>query len=180
MDDRLEKYIKSHRADFDDKEPRKDLWEDIEQQLGEGKKQVKMSRSFIYWRAAAVLMFFVISLLVFDKINQNMPNDEQVDITEISPDLLEAESFYTSLIDQKSKEIDVKSMKYGLEEEFHAEIEVLDSLYLTLKNDLKFGNEEVLVDAMILNLQLRIEILNQQLSIIQSIENRQKDEATIL
>ena len=109
-----------------------------------------------------------------------MPNDEQVDIAEISPDLLEAESFYTSLIDQKSKEIDVKSRKYGLEEEFHAEIEVLDSLYLTLKNDLKFGNEEVLVDAMILNLQLRIEILNQQLSIIQSIENRQKDEATIL
>jgi hypothetical protein len=45
-------------------------------------------------------------------------------------------------------------------------------MYMVLKKDLQNGNEENLTDAMILNLQLRIEILNQQLSIIQSIETR--------
>ena len=65
MDDRLEKYIKRHRADFDGKEPGRDLWGRIEQQLGEGKKQVKSSRSLVYWRAAAVLMFFVICLKIW-------------------------------------------------------------------------------------------------------------------
>ena len=49
-------------------------------------------------------------------------------------------------------------------------------MYAVLKKDMKNGNEENLIDAMILNLQLRIDILNQQLKIIQSIENSQKDE----
>jgi hypothetical protein len=68
------------------------------------------------------------------------------------------------------------SEKYDFGGEFLSEIQVLDSMYILLKKDMNHGNEEVLVDAMILNLQLRIEILNQQLSIIQSIENSQKDE----
>ena len=180
MDDRLEKFLRTHRADLDDKLPRKDLWDDIEADLNSPVKQRQMLGSFIAWRAAAIILLLITSWLVFDKIGQNIPDNEQVDIAEISPELVEAESFYVTLIEQKSKEIDVLSRKYGLEEEFHADIEMLDLLYIALKNDLKFGNEEVLVDAMILNLQLRIEILNKQLSIIRSIENIQKDETTIL
>jgi hypothetical protein len=180
MGDRLEKYIRKHRDQLDFKEPRKDLWEDIAQQLSKHDKVEQPSRSFILWRAAAVILLVVSSWLAFDKVSQYMKGDVPVNIAEISPELQEVESFYVTLIEQKSEEIDVLSRKYGLEEEFHADIELLDSLYVTLKNDLKFGNEEVLIDAMILNLQMRIEILNTQLSIIQSIEKRQKDEATML
>ena len=72
------------------------------------------------------------------------------------------------------------SKKYDLGDDFLDEIDKLDSMYAVLKQDMKNGNEVNLIDAMILNLQLRIEILNQQLKIIQSIENSQKDEKVIL
>ena len=72
------------------------------------------------------------------------------------------------------------SEKYELGSDFLYEIDLLDSMYVVLKQDMKNGNKENLADAMILNLQLRIEVLNQQLRIIQSIENKQKDEKFIL
>ena len=180
MGDRLEKYIRAHRNEMDFKEPRKDLWEDIAQQLPKPDSRKQTSRSFILWRAAAVILLVISSWLAYDKVSQYISDDEPVNLAEISPELHEAELFYVTLIEQKSDEINMLSRKYGLEEHFHGDIEMLDSMYVTLKNDLKFGNEEVLIDAMILNLQMRIEILNTQLSIIQSIENRQKDETTIL
>ena len=180
MGDRLEKYIRKHRHEMDFKEPRNDLWEDIAQQLPKAAIREHTSRSIILWRAAAVILLVVSSWLAYDKVNQYISDDEPVNVAEFSPELQEAESFYVTLIQQRSEEINMLSRKYGLEEEFHSDIEMLDSLYVTLKNDLKFGNEEVLIYAMILNLQMRIEILNTQLSIIQSIENRQKDETTML
>ena len=55
---------------------------------------------------------------------------------------------------------------------------MLDSMYAVLKKDLNKGNEDVIADAMILNLRLRIEILNKQLSIIQAIEDSKNENIT--
>ena len=180
MDDKLEKFIKSHRDEMDDKYPRKDLWKDIERQIDTNKKERSLSVRMIYWRAAAVFLLLITSWLVFDKVYQTSVDDQMPEVAITNPQLLEAESFYVSLINEKKQVIASMSDKYDLSENFLREIDVLDSMYVVLKNDLKQGNEENLVDAMILNLQLRIEILNKQLSIIQSIENSQKDEKVIL
>ena len=59
-----------------------------------------------------------------------------------------------------------------LYQEFSKDIERLDSSYNTLKFQLpKNPNREQLLEAMILNLQLQTELLNQQLQIIQKIKN---------
>lgn len=179
MDDRLEKYIKDHREDMDYKSPREDLWETIKNELKDESKQRHLSRSVFYWRAAAVILLLITSWLAFDKLAPNS-NGDSVEIASINPQLFEAETYYISLIDQKREEIRVMSQKYGLGNDFLHDIDQLDSMYAVLKNDMATGDEENLVDAMILNLQLRIEILNQQLSIIQSIENSQQDETIIL
>jgi len=176
MDDRLEKFIKTHRADLDEKVPRKSLWSEIEHELPTAPKQRSMSKPVMYWRAAAVILLLVSSWLVFDKVNQS---DVPV-MAELSPQLIEAEGYYISLIDQKRDEILTMSEKYEFGSDFLYEIDRLDSMYSVLKHDMTNGNEENLADAMILNLQLRIEILNQQLSIIQSLENNQQDETVIL
>lgn len=178
MDDSLEKFIKSHREDLDDKSPRKDLWSDIESQINIETKQRKLWNPTVYWRAAAVILLLISSWLVFDKVNQNADNNSEVAIS--NPQLFEAESYYVSLIAQKSEEIKVMSEKYDFGNDFLYEIDRLDSMYSMLKQDMSTGDEENIVDAMILNLQLRIEILNQQLNIIQSIENTQEDETVIL
>lgn len=176
MDDKLEKFIKSHRAEMDDKRLKKDLWAGIENEFGQSKKQRQLYKPVMYWRAAAVILLLITSWLAFDKVIQNFDGNGTSEVAELSPQLLEAENFYVTLIDQKREEIKVMAEKYELGGVFLSEINVLDSMYIVLKMDMQHGNEEVIVDAMILNLQLRIEILNQQLSIIQSIENSQKDE----
>ena len=180
MDDRLEKYIKSHREEMDGKNPRNDLWSDIEKELNQNTKQRHISKSVIFWRAAAVILLLITSWLAFDKVNQNFSDENSGNVAVLSPQLIEAETFYISLIGQKKEEIKVMSERYDLGAEFLDDINMLDSMYSVLKEDMNNGDEENVADAMILNLQLRIEILNQQLGIIQSIENSQKDEKIIL
>jgi hypothetical protein len=176
MDDKLEKFIKSHRAEMDDKNPKRDLWARIESEISQQPRQRNISKSVVYWRAAAVILLLITSWLVIDKVYQNSDGNGTAEVVAVNPQLLDAENFYISLIDQKREEVKIMSEKYDFGREFISEIQLLDSMYTLLKKDMNNGNEEVLVDAMILNLQLRIEILNQQLSIIQSIENSQKDE----
>jgi hypothetical protein len=176
MDDKLEKFIKSHRAEMDDKNPKRDLWAGIESEISQQPRQRNKSKSVVYWRAAAVFLLLITSWLVIDKVYQYSDGNGTVEVAAVNPQLLDAENFYISLIDQKREEVKIMSEKYDFGGEFLSEIQLLDSMYTLLKKDMNNGNEEVLVDAMILNLQLRIEILNQQLSIIQSIENSQKDE----
>jgi hypothetical protein len=168
MNDKLEKFIKSHRAEMDHKEPRPDLWIEIANEISSETKQRHLTKSFVWWRAAAILLLFVTSLMVLEKFISE-PEEKEVVMSE---ELMEAESFYVDLISQKKEEMITLSEDLELGNEFVQEINMLDSMYTVLKRDLKNGNEENVADAMILNLQLRIEVLNQQLSIIQSIENR--------
>jgi len=180
MVDRLEKFITSHREELDDKNPRKELWQRIERELSTDTKQRQISRSIIFWRAAAVILLLVSSWLVFDKVNNKRVDGNSSAIAELNPEFMEAENYYFSLINQKKEEILALGEKYNLENNFLQDINMLDSMYTVLKQDLPRGDREDLVDAMILNLQLRIEILNKQLSIIQSIENSERNENVIL
>ena len=180
MDDRLEKFIKSNRAEMDDKSPGHNLWAEIEKELQPEVKEIKLSKSHILWRAAAVILLLVTSWLAFEKVQQSDTDGSGMEMSKLNPDLMEAESFYLSLIDQKRNEISAMGDMYNLGADFSSEINTLDSMYMVLKKDMINGSEENLVDAMIVNLQLRIEILNRQLNIIQSIEKSQRDETIIL
>jgi hypothetical protein len=171
MNDKLEQFIKSHRADMDDKDPRPDLWIDIANEISSESKQRSLTKSFVWWRAAAILLLFITSLMVIEKFISEPEKREMA----MNQQLMEAESFYIDLISQKKGEVITLSEEMELGSDFIQEVNMLDSMYTVLKKDLKNGNEDNLVDAMILNLQLRIEVLNEQLSIIQSIQNRKKE-----
>jgi hypothetical protein len=171
MNDKLEQFIKSHRADMDDKDPRPDLWIDIANEISSESKQRSLTKSFVWWRAAAILLLFITSLMVIEKFISEPEKKEMA----MNQQLMEAESFYIDLISQKKGEVITLSEEMELGSDFIQEVNMLDSMYTVLKKDLKNGNEDNLVDAMILNLQLRIEVLNEQLSIIQSIQNRKKE-----
>lgn len=171
MNDKLEKFIKSNRADMDNKEPRPDLWIDIANEISSETKQRSISKSFVWWRAAAVLLLLVTSLLVLEKY----VSEPEKEVVVMNEQLKEAETYYFELISQKQEEVMALSKEFNMGEEFATDINTLDSMYSVLKGDMQHGNEENVVDAMILNLQLRIEILNQQLNIIQSIEDNKNE-----
>ncbi len=178
MDDNLDKFIKSNRTEMDDKNPGKNLWARIEKEIDQNNKQKRLTKTAIFWRTAAVFLLLISSWLVFDKVQHSFKNESELAIT--NPEFLDAESFYITQINQKRAEVESISKKYNLNEKFSHEIDLLDSMYAVLKNDLKKGNEAYLSDFMILNLQLRIEVLNQQLNILETIKNTEKNERVIL
>lgn len=173
MDDQLEKYIRSHRPAFEEEEPSGEVWLRIRERGG-----IRKNRN-VYWKVAAV--FFLIStlyLVVDKKINTDATGNS-VGVTDMS-EFNEVEAYYTGLIAQKKAEIS-QFDDSELKRSFFAEIDRLDVLYNELKITYKNQNTtDLLTDAMISNLKLRIRILDEQLKILTKFKNAQNDsESTI-
>ena len=62
--------------------------------------------------------------------------------------------------------------------EFSADIAELDSIYSQLKHEFDRNNDDIVMEAMIKNLQLRIEVMDRQMQIIQKVQklNKNKNE----
>jgi hypothetical protein len=92
-------------------------------------------------------------------------------LEKIAPQMAEVETYYTSLINEKKAQMgnfDLKSL--GIKDNLQQDIAGLDSAYARLKTELlTTPNKEQIMDAMIQNLQLRMEILNQQLKTLEEI-----------
>lgn len=178
MDDKLEKYIKNHRAEFDSEVPDADVWQGINQAIVQKDSKARRLKPLVIWRAAAVILLLVCIALLAEKLQPD--HARQTATVAMSARMNEAENFYSTMIHQKSSAVKLKAKKYHLEGSFLEDLDRLDSAYQVLKNDLSVGNEENVEDAMVLNLQLRMEILNRQLDIIKSMENFEKNEGISL
>lgn len=166
MSDRLEKYVMENRAMFDTEEPGDEVWKVIHQKI----RRNPFER---IWKVAAVLLLFSTVYLIIDRnLPEETPSGETLaDTIEFS----QVEDYYTKLIAEKKAEI-TKYNKTKLKRSFLVEIERLDRMYEELKITYsKQNSTDMLIDAMISNLKLRIDILNQQLKILKKL-NAAKDE----
>lgn len=172
LEDRLERFVKLNRSQFDDQQPREVVWDGINERL-EVKPEAKV-RQLVWWRAAAVLFFvFTIGLLLKDSFITTTNTEVVGDV------FMQTESYYTAQISDKEQLIEIYLVDYpGLSVEFKSDIEQLDNMYLQLKEEYKVNNSEVVLDALIMNLQSRIDLLNRQLNVIKSI-NQKDDEINI-
>ncbi len=156
MNDRLEDFVRDHHLEFDTFEPGEDLWEGIEKKIGDKRKH---SVKFYLSRAAAVAAIFIFSFGVQQFfMRPNAP-------AQAVPELMEAEQYYTGIINTKLQEVKPMLVNYPvLEEEMEHDLIELDSVYKGLKDDLKdnAANQEVL-EAMVDNYRLRIDILEEML-----------------
>ncbi|MEP2023801.1 MAG: hypothetical protein ABJH98_03885 [Reichenbachiella sp.] len=178
MKDKLEDFIISHKTDFDDLEPRKDTWEKIQKEITPSEQK----KDYVWlWKAAAVV-FLCISVGLAVERSLFSEDESVADVNVISKnktaELNEVEGYYTQLISQKRMEIKSVIDKNGLVDvELLKDMEQLDQMYTSLKKDLKRNqNDERLINAMIQNLQLRVEILNKQLRILERISKHEQDE----
>ena len=92
------------------------------------------------------------------------------------PELKEAEMYYTGIINTKMEEVKPMLSDYPtLESELETDLTELDSIYKSLKNDLKddIANNEV-IEAMIQNYRLRISILEDMLEFLESQDQEEK------
>jgi len=180
MSKRLEDFIKNNRKDFDELEPSADLWSRIEKHLpAEGavpkKREVKtFSLGFVMRMAASVIIVMGIGFAFY------LHNEKKtgVDFAAINPVYAQEHTRYVSLVESKRTEVmAISKSDPQLYQEFNSEIAKMDSTYKKLNSDLAGSpNQELVLRAMIRNLQIQTEVLNQQLNVIEQYNQMKKDQ----
>ena len=156
--DRLDNFIRSNRDAFDDREPPVSVWENIQSSLHPRRRSGGLWSELMLWRAAAVL-FLALSVFLFLSEGKSEPRDEnsQVALNEFD----DVEAYYISEISQKVELIEsIASDDAG---ELTPDFQRLEAMYLVLKEEMKNSPSRKVKDALVLNLLVRIDLLNQQL-----------------
>jgi|APLak6261678124_1056121.scaffolds.fasta_scaffold09821_2 anti-sigma-K factor RskA len=180
---RLERFVRDHRDEFENLEPSLDLWEKLEAKLPKLPNDTALvqpveKNAIIpffpkiqrYWRVAASVAV-IIGALGLWYANQSSSNSDII-VSQVGDQYKQQMVHYASLIETKRDEIrQIADNEPALYQEFSSEIERLNKDYQSLRAELpQTPNQEELVKAMIQNLQLQLDILNQQLSIIQRVK----------
>jgi hypothetical protein len=130
------------------------------------------SWGFNTWIAASVTILMLAGGFWF--VNKQYGVTEQPDVVAVSPIYAKEFVQYTRLVDEKREELKTMTASNpALYEAFASDLSRLERSYQTLKADLPANpNQEVLVQAMIHNLQLQIDLLNEQLRVIQRMKQQ--------
>lgn len=191
----LERFIRDNREDFDNKEPSGNLWQKIEtgleisgldqqkpdtvspfQQIHRNHSQSggrQIGWPNLDWRVAASVAVLLLAG-AFLYMNQQYGVTRQPEVVVASPTYAKEVVQYTQLIDTKRAELkQMTESNPALYQEFAQDLDRLENSYQSLKSDLpKNPNQEVLIQAMIQNLQLQINLLNEQLRVIERIKQQ--------
>lgn len=173
MSDQFDKFIRENRHDFDDKEPTEKVWEGVYKDLSAGGR-----RQYNWvWKAASIL-FFITSSVLFYQLNYS-GEDKQIALNKekLNDEFLSVESFYFQKISEKKELIyDFEENNIIVDEAFEQDLQKLDAMYEVLKDELKNNPSKKVVDALILNLLVRVDILNKELQNLEDYANKRKDE----
>lgn len=184
---RLEKFINENREAFDDEMPSGNIWQGVESAISEKKKSklVSLSSRFKWSIAAAVVILAGLGIFfkmqqTYNTIDTAHAKPDTANTTElavIAPEESSEVNQFAKLIALKQDELKKLAKEQPeLYQKFTKDINQLDTTYITLKKQLSSTpNKELLIEAMIQNLQLQLQVLNQQLHIINQIKNSKND-----
>jgi hypothetical protein len=182
----LEQFIRENRAEFDMHEVPAGLWDKLDKSLSESDKKtiapneesdeiiIKFKKSSIskmkFWAMAASLILLIGCFAIF--LFQSKTNSTEQIVANIAPQYGNQMVQYASLIESKREELkQIEEHDPVLYNEFETEIEKLNKDYHNLQTELSATpNQEDLVKAMIQNLQVQVDILNRQLTIIEKVK----------
>lgn len=153
MKDSLENFIRQNKSAFDDKEPSERVWAKISNSLF---NRQSLWNSLTMWRAAAVLLFGVCVYLLVPKGGER---EDRLAMNEFQ----DIESFY---ITQISEKVDLLKEFEGSDSGLNgytSDFQQLEAMYQVLKEEMKKHPSQKVKDALVLNLLIRIDLLNKQL-----------------
>lgn len=166
MKDQLEDFIRQNRAAFDTKEPSDKNWDRISGKLFRGPG---LWNSVVIWRAAAIVLLGVSIYLAVPKLQDT--KEKAMVLSEFK----DIESFYISQIANKVEQIeDYRGEEEGLNGFTH-DFAQLEAMYQVLKEEMRVHPSQKVKDALVLNLLVRIDLLNQQLHKIEQVEEKEKE-----
>jgi septal ring factor EnvC (AmiA/AmiB activator) len=180
MSNKLKNFISDNRKAFDDEIPPDKVWENIEASFNEKKKNKFILAPLYKWSmAAAAMLVIALGIYFFSgkkALEPAVVAGAETDINKLAPEYAPQMNQFVKMIDTKQEELKTLAKEQPeLYQQFTIAISQLDSSYNTLKNQLSATpNREMLLEAMIQNLQLQLNVLNQQLNIINQIKESKK------
>lgn len=186
MKNRLEAFVETNRDAFDTDMPGNELWKRIEN--APGKQDTKIFRFLTRTQAAAVLLVILNAAVIFFLLQRReitMIPGQSSSVSEHTggktvPASEETLEQYNKLIQIKQAGLkEIEKSNPVLYKKFVAALDQLNTVYRELEQTLEqTPNKETVLEAMIQNLGLQQELLNQQLSIYQKIKQNQHEKAT--
>lgn len=168
MNDQLEDFIRQNKTAFDDKEPSDKNWAAISRRLF---ANASLWNSVSVWRAAAVILLGVCVYLAVPRLKDKKEN------AQVLSEFKDVESFYTKQITKKVELIEeFRGAEAGLNGFTH-DFKQLEAMYEVLKEEMKIRPSQKVKDALVLNLLVQIDLLNQELHKIEKGEEIKSNEA---
>ncbi|MBC7872554.1 MAG: hypothetical protein H7Y01_01085 [Ferruginibacter sp.] len=182
MSDKLKQFITENRKAFDMEEPGSRVFKKIQQELSVNTTTTPIRRISLGWVAclAGIVLLSAGLYLVWSKKN-NAPDPVANESTQDAEETIYGDPVYAKqiyhfkeLIGLKQSELkQLETENPELYNQFAGDINQLDSSYQSLKIKLAENpNREMLLEAMIQNLQLQSDLLNRQLFIIKEIKQK--------
>ncbi|RZK82627.1 MAG: hypothetical protein EOO92_00985 [Pedobacter sp.] len=172
MSNKLEQYVKGHKREFDTDSPSAELWGKIAAGLDEQKKkkQVKL-RLWMGIAASFIIMMGVTFLYTYHR------EPAEVSIADINPGYAKKELRFASMIEDKKDSLQVYAKENpALYEQFSGDLSQLSQDYENLKKELQTSpTPGWIIRAMAKNLELQLQVINQQLSIINEVDQYKKE-----
>ncbi|HEU4861165.1 MAG TPA: hypothetical protein VFT15_15060 [Chitinophagaceae bacterium] len=181
MSTEFEKFIRKNRSDFDDVHPSDKVWKDLEKKFVRKKDVRRFTLRDIYkWSAVAAIFFMTLTSVYFlfiKKYSHEIPtvktgnpeSPSRLDnfnglAIEHAAEFKEA----SEAVENRQKELRTAiANNPELYKKFQDDLNTLDSSYRILREQAAQSvNGDVLIKAMIQNLQLQSELLGRQLMII--------------
>ncbi len=167
--DSLKNFIAGHRQEFDDKQPAEKNWTKIESKLPG--KHIDLWNNVRVWQIAAM---FLLTLSAYLIITRTASQPLVADRAKLQVEFMDLESFYNGQIADKIELISTIK-EFNDQDSFTQDFEKLDAMYQVLREQMKAHPTEKIKDALILNMLVRIDLLNQQ---IKSLEDSEREGET--
>lgn len=192
MSKKLKDFIDENRRAFDDDLPSSAVWQHVEKAIEPGNSFSQFTLRSIYkWSAAAAAFFIVAITIYFVIIRKDETNTETVkvdqpanvlpgngtDIGKMDPEFAaEASRIYQAIELQQQQLKTMAAKQPELYSQFAQDLAALDSSYRVLRTQaVQTPSREVIIKAMLQNLQLQAELLSKQLMIIQEFNNNKNN-----
>ena len=174
MKDSLKDFVDQHREGFDDRLPRETSWRKIEDNLAG--RSVPLWNSVHVWRVAAILLFGATSYLF---LSQKYIKSNRTEEAQLQGEFVDLESFYSiQLLEKKELITRFQSETELNEDEVTQNLQKLEAMYQVLKMEMQNRPSQDVKDALVLNLLVRMDLLNQQLKKLDKRDENNKVETS--
>ncbi len=193
MSKRVEKFIEQHRHLMDTENAPEAVWAKIKLPEAEKKSAKVIIWKPVYKWAAAAAVLLIVGLtgyIIVQKYSHETINPGDIAAAEKHSDTLppgeiknlapeyapQAEEIYNSIAVKQEELKSIENTDPQLYKQFAGDLATLDSSYRVLKSQAAASpNHDVIIKAMIQNLQLQAELLSRQLLIINQYKNSKKE-----